>query len=280
MYLVTGASGNVGSEVVTQLLASGERVHVLTRDAGRVRQWGDRVSITVGDLGQPQVLSEALAQVEGLFLMNRVLDQPRLATLLAAAKESGVQRIVFLSTVLADTPDSAVGRLHKEMELAIQGSGIPAAFVRPGGFMSNTFQWIDSIRSEGIVYNPTGTGRSAPIAPEDIAAVAVRALTDPALASQAFEVTGGELLSVPEQVAILARITGKPLRCVDITVDAAVQQLIGSGVPAPLAAAVGKSYEAIRDGKGAFLRDTVQKLTGRPPLSFEAWASRHAAQLT
>jgi len=123
-----------------------------------------------------------------------------------------------------------------------------------------------------------GSGRSAPIAPEDIAAVAVRALTDSSILDEVLEVTGGELLSVPAQVNILAEILGKAIRCVDIPTETAVQGMIQAGVSAPVASAVGKSFEVIRDGGGAAMRDTVKRVTGRQPKTYEQWARENKSR--
>jgi uncharacterized protein YbjT (DUF2867 family) len=278
MYLVIGASGNVGREVVTGLLAGGKRVRVFTREASGVAQWGDQVSVAIGDLGRPDTVSQAMADVEGLYLMNRGLDESRLHEVLVSAKDKGVPRIVFLSTLLAGAADSQIGRLHKIEEDAIRDSGVPSAFIRPGGFMSNTFQWAPGIRSQGVVHNATGAGQFAPVAPEDIAAVTVRALIDPVLAGQAFDVTGAELLSVPQQVEILSRVIGRPLRCVDISVAEAVEGSIRSGVPPHIANALAQSLETVRDGRGGLIKDTVQQVTGKRPMSFEAWVRKHAAR--
>src|SRR5262249_53298798 len=157
----------------------------------------------------------------------------------------------------------------------IRESGLPAKFLRPGGFMSNAYQWIRSIQTEGVVYSALGDTRFPPIAPEDIAGVAVRALLDPMLAGEVYEMTGGELVSVPEQVNILATVLGRPIRCVDIPIETAIQNLIRAGIPAQVAAAVGESYEAVRNGRVVAVKDTVEKLTGHKPMMFEAWARAH-----
>jgi uncharacterized protein YbjT (DUF2867 family) len=278
MYLVTGASGNVGSKVVAQLLAGGEKVRVFTRDPGKVAHWGDQVQIATGEFGKPETFARAAAGVEGAFLMNGGPDGEPFRQLMAVAKRQGNPRIVFLSTLLAGEPEFLIGRLHKDKEDAIRQSGLPAAFIRPGGFMSNSYQWIDTIKAEGVVYNPLGAGKSAPIAPEDIAAVAVKALTEPGLSQEVFEITGGELLSVPEQVTILAGILGKPIRCVEQSTEAAIQGLIRAGIPAPVASAVGQSFEAVRNGRGGVVKDTVEKVTGRRPKTYDAWAREQAAR--
>src|SRR5262249_29091808 len=152
-----------------------------------------------------------------------------------------------------------IGRLHKQKEDTIRASVLRAKAVRPGGFMSNTYQWIGSTQAEGVVYNAMGDTKFPPIAPEDIALVAVKALLDPDLSGEAFELTGGELLSVADQVNILAKVLNRPIRCVDVPVEAAVQNLVRAGVPAQIAAAVGESYQAVRGGRIFGVKDTVEK---------------------
>jgi uncharacterized protein YbjT (DUF2867 family) len=87
--------------------------------------------------------------------------------------------VVFLSTLFAAYSDSLIGQLHKDKEDVIRSSGIPHSFVRAGNFMTNTFWWLETIKSEGVVYDAAGDGKTAPVTPQDIAAVAVQALTKP-----------------------------------------------------------------------------------------------------
>ena len=264
--------------MAAQLLSDGEEVRVFTRDPGRVAHWGGRILAATGDFGEPESFARAVTGAKGVFLMNGGSDAESFRRLIAAAKAQGNPRIVFLSTILAGEPGSQIGRLHKDKEDAIRASGLPGTFVRPGAFMTNAYQWVGTIKAEGIVYNPMGAGKSAPIAPEDIAAVAVRALTAPDLLDEVLELTGGELLSVPEQVRILAGILGKPIRCVDVSTETAVQGLIRVGIPAPVAAAVGQTFETVRDGRAAMVADAVERVTGCPPKTFEAWAREHASR--
>lgn len=278
MYLVTGATGNVGSQVVEQLLASGRKVRVFTRDAAKVAHWGNRVEVALGDLTSPETFAKAASGVEGIFIMNGAFDGAIFRQLIAAAKDQGNPRAVFLSTLFAGIESSPIGQLHKDKEDAIRASGLPGRFIRAGAFMTNAYQWLGSIRAEGVVYNPMGAGKTAPVAAEDLAAVAVYALTDASLTPEIFEVTGGELLTVPQQVEILAKAAGRPIRSVDVPTEAAVQGMIGSGTPDHVAAAVGQSFELVRDGQMAFVKDTIQQVTGRLPKTFQSWATEHAAR--
>jgi uncharacterized protein YbjT (DUF2867 family) len=278
MYLVTGATGNVGGAVVADLLAKKEDVRVFTRDQRKVAHWGNQVEIAVGDFNRPDTFATAADGVKAVFLMNGGPDGASVRKLVAAAKSKGQPKIVFLSTILADSSEFSIGKLHKEKEDAIRDSGLEAQSLRPGGFMSNAFMWIKSIKSAGVVYNAMGTGKSAPIAPEDIAAVAVDSLTTRGIKDEVLELTGGSLLSIPEQVQTLSKILGAPIRCEDISISQAVDGMVEAGIPDPIARAVAQSYEAVREGRGARLTDTVLKVKGRPPISFEDWVRKHIAR--
>jgi uncharacterized protein YbjT (DUF2867 family) len=282
MYLVTGVTGNVGREVVAHLLARGERVRVFTRDASKVTQWGERVETAVGDFSRPDTFARALDGVAGAYLMTSAPNPESFRGLMDAARRQPMPHIVFQSTtwasapVMAELPGLRIGRWHKEIEDAIVASGARATFLRPSAFMTNCLQWAGTMRTEGVVYNPFGDGLAAPIAPEDIGEIAARALVDPSPANEAQELTGSELLTVGDQVEILARVLRKPIRRIDVPVEAAVQGMVRSGVPEPVATAVGESFEAVRAGRAAMRTGTVEMLTGHKPTTFETWARKNA----
>src|SRR4051795_11386266 len=112
MYLVTGATGNVGREVVNELLKRGKQVRVLTRDAAKVLAWGNRVEVAVGDFTQPETFAHAAAGVEGIFMMNGALELELYKALLASAKAQGEPRVVFLSSLFASIAGSTIGAMH------------------------------------------------------------------------------------------------------------------------------------------------------------------------
>jgi uncharacterized protein YbjT (DUF2867 family) len=278
MYLITGATGNVGKELVELLVAANEPVRVLVRDPRKVAHFGDRIEVAVGDFGQPESLAKALHGVGAAFYLVAGFDgEEATRSFVAAAKASGAPRIVMLSSLLAAMPESPLGRHHLEKEQIIRDSGLPSCFLRPGMFMSNTFQWAESIKSQGVVYNAFGNGKQTPIAPRDIAAVAVRALTGSEHTGQAIELTGGEALSTPEQVEILSRVLERPLHCVDISVETAIEGMIKSGLPAAVARGLGALFQRTRDGQAAYQSGAFARIIGHQPTPFEDWARENAA---
>jgi (4-alkanoyl-5-oxo-2,5-dihydrofuran-3-yl)methyl phosphate reductase len=144
--------------------------------------------------------------------------------------------------------------------------------------MSNTNHWVGSIKAQGIVYDPTGNGPTSSVHPADIAAVAATALTALKLTETIFEVTGERTLTVAERVDILAGVLGRPLRIVDVPVEAAVEELRKNGIPPHVAKALGQSFAARRNGFAERVTDTVERVTGRKPRSYESWVRENAAR--
>lgn len=282
MFFVTGATGNVGHQVARQLLRQGHRVRVFARDprkaAAQLAGAGGPLEIFEGDWRRAETFAPALAGIQAAFVMNRGLELEPLRAFLAAAKAAACTYIVYLSSLAAADDSLAIGRLHREHEDAITASGIPAAYLRPGGFMSNAYQWIPMIHISGLIPNPLGDAAYAPIAPEDIAAVAVHLLTAPAPMAAVYPLTGGEHITLPDQVAILAEIVQRPLQAQEISTAQAIAGMIEAGLPLAVAEAIAESLVAVRRAGPAPLSDTVQQLLRRPPQTFREWAQQHAGR--
>ena len=212
MLLVTGATGNVGREASPRTRRRGRTVPC---PGARSRQ-GRRAARRSGARPRrPRPPRHAGARVRGRRRAVPARARHRRRShrhAIAAAKAAGVRRIVHLSSyaVIGD-PIPAMGRWHHEREQVIRASRIPATFLRPGGFMTNAFDWLPTIREDGYVLNPAGLGRYAPIDPADIAAVAAVALTGDGHQGREYLLTGDETFTVAEQVAILSAATGLDL---------------------------------------------------------------------
>ena len=277
MILVTGATGNIGTELVKQLAATGKSLRVVTRTEAKVSHLDPRIERVIGDLHDLSVVRKALRGVERLFMLPVLFDNNHSADrlLLQEAKQAGVTHVVMISSNTVRWDDKGIGGLHREKEQLVEQTGISRTFLRPGAFMSNVLQWIPTIKSQSKVFNPTADGKFAPISPRDIASVAALALTSNSGEDKTYDLTGGQLLSAHDQVRILSTVLNKPIQCVDIPIEAGVEQLKAAGLPQLIVDGLAMVWARLREGKGTFQTDQFQKLTGKSPQTFQTWCQKH-----
>ncbi|MCM2430068.1 NAD(P)H-binding protein [Streptomyces sp. RKAG337] len=277
MILVTGATGNIGRELTRELDAKGAKFRLLVRDPARAAGLSDRAERAVGDLGDPSTLTPAFAGVDKLFLLTQGIGTDHTAAAITAAEAAGVSHIVHLSSLhVALDPLPAMARWHHEREEIIRASAIPATFLRPGGFMTNAFDWLPTIR-EGKVLDPVGPGRYAPIDPADIAAVAALVLTEAGHQGKEYVLTGDETFTVAEQVRVISQTIGRDIEVREVTTpDEAVRFRFPNGAPQALAEAVTEGFNLMRADTIGFRTDTVERLLGRKPRTFADWCARNA----
>lgn len=276
MILVTGATGNIGKELVPQLLAKSEAVRVVTRDAAKVAALDPKVERVVGDLKDAATVKRAVAGADAVFLVGIIADTTQTADrqLIAESAKAGVKRIVKIS---ARSNGRGIGQIHFEQEELIRKSGVAWTFLRCGMFMSNTLGWAGTVKAQGAVYSAFGDGKMATIAPKDIAAVAALALTDARHEGQIYDLFGDTLLTVPEQVAILSRVIGKPVKVMDITPQQAGERLRATGASDMLVEGLVALWTMVRDDEAQFRNDAVAEITGRPAQDFASFCREHKA---
>jgi (4-alkanoyl-5-oxo-2,5-dihydrofuran-3-yl)methyl phosphate reductase len=276
-YLITGATGDVGSRVVRLLLERNINPRLLVRSAEKAQAlFGQAAEIYVGDLADPETTRSAMKGVHTLFLVNvgpEIPERDRAAATIA--KEEGVQRIVKLSSIDVEQ-GLAIGAWHEKGEAALRASGVSFTFVRPTGFMSNLLAWAHSIKIEGIVRSSTGGGGRPFIHSEDIAAVSVAALLDHDYAGRTLSITGPRSLTFGDATQIIAHAIGKRLVYRSIS-DEEARELYSkiSGSPEETAAHIAL-WRAIREGRLAATTDDVEKTLRRKPIALEQWASENA----
>ena len=277
MILVTGATGNIGKELIPLLEESGRPIRVLVRDERKVAHLNPSIERAIGDLNNPDSLVPAMRDVERIFLVT--FEQQQDMNVIGAAKHAGAQHIVKLSTLEAAEHKIKVGKWHYEREELIRASGLDWTFLRPGMFMSNTLEWwAETIKGQGSVFFPGGKkGKVAPVDPRDVAKVAAVALTQPGQGGQAYELTGSELLTIGEMVQVISKVLGKPIQYVDIPPIAAKLFMLKSGMDKNLVNALMEMLASLRKNEGAILTDTVPRVTGEAPRTFEAWCCQHVS---
>jgi len=277
-YLITGATGNIGSLVVVRLIERGDRPRLFVRDAQRARaRFGDRVDVVVGDLGDATTLTAALTGVDALLLINSGNDlAARDEAAAIAAKRAGVWHLVKLSSIDAREQNVGTGVWHARGEAAIRACGTTYTFVQPSGFMVNALWWVKSIKAEGVVRASTGDGRIPFIHPDDIADAATKALTTCEYDGESLPITGPEALSYAEMAAKIGTAIGRSLGFQQISDEQERQQQIAWGAPEPLVEARLSIFRAIREGRLATVTDTVERVLGRKPMTFDRWAEQNA----
>jgi uncharacterized protein YbjT (DUF2867 family) len=278
MYLITGATGHVGGAVARQLHEQGHSVRALVRDSSGAASLPTGIELAVGNLDDAGSVSKAVTGAEAIFLMQVGTGTGQTRTMIAAAQDAGVPRIVLLSSAgarLLPLDSNPMGAAFAAREQILRESGLGVTYLRPSAFASNAFAWRDSIRA-GKVVDPTGDGVLAVMDPEDIARVAVTALTDDSHAGKGYLLTGPQALTAREQVATIAEVTGRPVEFQDVTPHEFAQAAIQQGTPPEQAHLFERLNEVFRARRSVNITDDVQNITGIAPATFRDWSQRHA----
>ncbi len=276
VILVAGATGNVGRQIVSQLLGTGVAVRALARnpDAAILP---DDVEVVRGDLSAPDTLDAPLEGVEAIFLVWPFLTAEAAPAVLDAATKHA-HRIVYLSSMGVrddrEEQTNPIDAFHADIERLIKQSGLDWTIVRSGGMATNTLWWAPQIRAGGIVRWFHGDASRSLIHERDVAAVAARALTEDGHGGKTYRVTGPRALTQIEQMRAIGEAIGRPLRWEEVSPEAARQQLLADMPPSVV--------DGILDAHAQFAAEpepvtsTVEAITGAPARTFREWATDHA----
>jgi uncharacterized protein YbjT (DUF2867 family) len=277
--LVIGATGTVGRQVTSQLIAADVRVRALTRNPDSANLPA-QVEIASGDLTIPDTLDRPLDNVDAVFL---VWTAPASAVAPALARMAkNVPQLVFLSSP-HQTPHpffqqpNPVATMHEDIERLIQASGLQWTFLRPGMFAANALHWWGpQIRAGNVVRWPYGQAPSAPIDERDIAAVAARILCQEGYDGKDYVLTGPQSLSQLEQVSVIGEVIGRSLGFEEISPEVARSELL-SMMPLPVIDMLMNAWAA-GIGQTALVTAAVADITGTAPRTFRDWTSDHSAE--
>jgi uncharacterized protein YbjT (DUF2867 family) len=273
MIFVTGATGNVGRELVRVLADAGEPVLALIRRDADREKLPDGVQGHVGDLNDPATLEDRLDGVRAAHLLSGYADMPGL---LSALRDAGVERVTLQSSSSVPGGDmaNAVARYHILSEQAVRDSGVAWTFIQPNSFMTNALRWLPQLHAGDAIRLPFANVPIATIDPADIAAVAAAALTTNRHEGRSYRVTGPESLLPAEQVAILAKVLDRDLRFEAQSDEEARAEMSASMPPEYVDAFF--SFFVDRTVDESTVLPTVEEVLGHPPRRFEDWARAHA----
>ena len=195
MILITGASGNVGREVLKQAAVE-LKVRAAYMSVSKTKEAPAGVETVLMDYARPETVRAALDGIEKVFLVGP--PSPNVAelegVLVNEAKKSGVRHIVELSAL--GERKAIFPSLHRDSEEKIESSGLPYTFLRPNGFMQNFVNYDSStIKAQNAFYATQGNGAVSHIDIRDIASVAVKVLSTSGHEGKAYSLTGPEALT-------------------------------------------------------------------------------------
>ncbi|MGC4118675.1 MAG: NAD(P)H-binding protein [Myxococcales bacterium] len=275
--LVTGATGNVGREVVRALQSRKISFVAGDRHLERARQMlGDEVRVVALDFRKPETYRAAVAGVRGVFLLRPppiANVQETLNVLADTAVEAGAEHIVFLSVIGADRQRWVP---HHKVEQHLLHGRAAWTFLRPGFFAQNCSDaYRRDILEDDRIYVPAGGGKVSFVDVRDVAEVAAVAFENPALRNRALELTGPEAVGFDQVASLLSSGLGRSIRYQPASIVGYLRHLRRRGMVWGQAGIQTLLHVGLRFGNGAPLTSTVQEVLGRPARSMETYVHDH-----
>jgi NAD(P)H dehydrogenase (quinone) len=270
MIVITGATGQLGQLVISQLLEKvpAGQIVAAVRDPAKASALAARgVQVRRADYGDAASLDAAFAGAEKVLLISSSEIGQRTAqhlNVLAAAKRAGVQLIAYTSVLHAEGSRLGLAAEHVATERAIRDSGMPFSLLRNGWYHENFNSRVLAGAQYGVVSGSAGNGRIAAAAREDYAAAAVAVLTA-AAPEQVYELAGSERYTLSELAAEVGRQAGRAVDYQDLPQAEFKAVLQGVGVPEVYAELIANSDAAAAQGALDDDSGTLERLIGRKP---------------
>lgn len=283
MICVTGAGGTVGSEVIEQLSSANtplRAAYFSPEKAHAARARG--MDAVIIDYDRAETLRAAFRGCDKLFLLGpNALNQTQLElNAVDAAQAAGVRHIVKQSVLGADEEAFALAKVHRPIEKSIESSGIAWTFIRPNSFMQNVVTFMaDTIKAESAFYSASGHAKISHVDVRDIAAVAVKALTEPGHESMAYTLTGPEALTYDELASDLSKVLGRKITHVSLAPPDMKNGMLAQGMSEQLADRMLDLERYYRDDEVNQITNDIKQVTGRDPRRFAQYAHDCAAFL-
>jgi uncharacterized protein YbjT (DUF2867 family) len=277
MILITGASGNVGREVLKQIAQTGVPVRAAFQSVGKAAIAPSGVEIVTMDYNHPDTVRAALKDVERVFLVGPPTSNlPALERRAVDEIKRAGAHVVKLSAM--GGRGATFPRQHADSEDYIRSSGVSYTFLRPNGFMQNFVNYsAGTINTQNAFYGSQGNGEVSHVDVRDVAAVAVKALTGDGHDGKVYTLTGPEALTNARIAEILSDDVGREIKHVNLPDEQLKQALIGAGTPEWNANAIVDLQRLYREGGANAVTQDVEQVLGRKPISFEQFSRDHKA---
>ena len=281
MICITGASGTVSSEVIRQLQSAGapfRGAYFSNKKAEAAREKG--IETVIIDYERPETLRAGFDGCDTLFLLGpNAPNQLELeGNAVEAAKAAGVRRIVKQSVARAEEESYILARVHRQVEKAIESSGLAWTFLRPNSFMQNAVTFMgETIRGEGAFYSASGEAKVSHVDVRDIAAVAVKVLTGTSYDGKAYTLCGPEALSYDELAGELSKALGRPISHISLSPSDLKGGMMAAGMPETIADRLLDLERFFREDGGSFTTEDIKQVTGQEPRRYADYIRETAA---
>jgi uncharacterized protein YbjT (DUF2867 family) len=276
--LVTGASGNIGTQLVKELQTLNADFAIL-RSKPVAMNPANNIETRVADYTDVAALTKAFSGIHTLFLLfplaENKIELARNAA--AAAKAAGVKHIVRSSGAGADSSSAfALPKLQGTVDDVLAATGIPTTFLRPAGFMQNYAAYQSQAIKDGTIYMADGGKSQALIDARDIAAVAARVLTNPsAHVGKAYTLTGGEDFTGVQAAETISKAIGKPVQHISVSTETAVDTMNQWGMPPFIVNVMDSLNKIVSAGYASGVSPDTENILGRKPLTFGAFVNEN-----
>ncbi len=270
---ITGATGQLGRLVVSGIRnrIPADQLVGIVRSAQKASDLG--IEVREADYARPETLAPALAGIHTLLLISsNEIGQRAIQhrNVIDAAREAGVKRIVYTSSLHADRSPLSLAAEHRETEEAIKASGIAFTLLRNGGYFENHTASIPGAISGGALVGSAGDGRISAATRADFAEAAVVVLTTAGHEGKTYELAGDSAWTLSDLAAELSRQTGKSIGYTNLPEAEYAGLLKSFGLPDAVAEVIAESDTGA--SQGAFFDDSRQlsSLIGRPTTTLSA----------
>jgi uncharacterized protein YbjT (DUF2867 family) len=285
MIVITGAAGKTGSAVSEALIAKGQKVRVIGRDAAKLKGFTSKgAESAVGDLGDTAFLTKAFKDADAVYALIppnfgvadfRAYQKQIGESIVAAIKGSGVKYVVHLSSQGAHLPDRTgpIAGLHDQEERLNRLDGVNVLHLRPTYFMENLLMNIDLIKKMNIMGSAVrGNVKFAMIATKDISAYASERLAKRDFSGKSVrDLLGQRDLSLDEAAAVIGKKLGKPdLKYVAFPYDDAEKGMVSMGLTPDMSRLYIEMSKALNDG--LFAVNIARTRENTTPTSIEEFA--------
>jgi NAD(P)H dehydrogenase (quinone) len=270
MYVVTGATGQLGRLTIEELLRTvpADQVVAAVRTPEKAADLAARgVQVREADYDRPETLRAAFDGARKVLLISgneigRRVPQHQAAV--DAARQAGAELLAYTSILHADTTPISLGPDHKATEEYLRRSGLPFSLLRNGWYHENYVPSAQQAVATGTLIGSARDGRVASAARADYAAAAAAVLTGDNHDNTVYELSGDTAWSMPELAAILTDISGTPVTYQDLPNAQHAEVLLAAGLPEPVATMFAGFDAHIADGWLADTPGTLATLIGRP----------------